>query len=235
MDNILIILTCTVNINPVKLWLFQTDPNERLKCYLKSIIQWLEKTNLTICVVENSGYTFPELSEYVEKYKHRFEIISYIESELSLEIRSKLGHRSKGGSEIYAINHAYHNSTFKNTTKFVIKITCRYFIEEFEQFLIDSKLSYKSKSGVGIFDTDHILVLRQHDNARCEIIGSHITTFTLIFDLIMHDSNNHYNQHIEAAYINRTNFFNEKNVLTCKQFNIEPTQMGGLNCLVTEL
>ena len=60
MDNILIILTSTVNINHYKHFLHQRDPVERLNCYLKSIKQWLEKTNLKICLVENSGYTFPE-------------------------------------------------------------------------------------------------------------------------------------------------------------------------------
>ena len=55
-ENVLIILTCTVNVNTFKSWIYQSNPNDRLKCYLKSIKQWLELTNLNICVVENSGY-----------------------------------------------------------------------------------------------------------------------------------------------------------------------------------
>ena len=74
MNDILIILTCTVNVNYYKHFLYQTNPNDRLECYLKSIKQWLENTNIKICVIENSGYTFPELNEYKEKYSDRFEI-----------------------------------------------------------------------------------------------------------------------------------------------------------------
>ena len=44
MSNVLIILTSTVNINPTKQFLYQTNPKERLDCYLKSVKQWLEKT-----------------------------------------------------------------------------------------------------------------------------------------------------------------------------------------------
>ena len=71
MDNILIILTCTVHINPGKIFLHQTDASQRLMCYLKSIIQWLEKTPFRICVVENSGYTFPELANYIATYEKK--------------------------------------------------------------------------------------------------------------------------------------------------------------------
>ena len=77
MDNVLIVLTSTVNINNYKSHLQQRDPGERLTCYIKSITQWLEQTKLKICLIENSGYKFPELNEYREKYSHRFEIITF--------------------------------------------------------------------------------------------------------------------------------------------------------------
>ena len=85
MDNLLIILTCTVNVNTNKAFLFQTNPDQRLECYLKSIKQWLDNSSFRICVVENSGYIFPELEEYLIKYNNRFEIISYDESTLMIQ------------------------------------------------------------------------------------------------------------------------------------------------------
>jgi hypothetical protein len=152
MDNILIILTATVNVDFNKFFLFQTNPEERLLYYNKSIKQWLEKTNLKICVVENSGYIFPELEEYKDRYGSRFEIISYKESDLPLERRVLMGINSKGGSEICAINYAYENSKFKNSVDFIIKVTCRYFIPELERFLETSNLSTKARGGIAIFN-----------------------------------------------------------------------------------
>jgi len=54
-----------------------TNPSDRLEFYLKSIKQWLDLTNFKICVIENSGYTFSELSEYTNKYNDRFEILRF--------------------------------------------------------------------------------------------------------------------------------------------------------------
>jgi len=229
MDNILIVLTATVNVDYSKFFLFQTNPHERLFYYHKSIKQWLENTNLKICVVENSGYTFPELDEYKEKYQDRFEIISFTESELPLEKRIFIGTNSKGGSEICAINYAYENSKFKNTIDFIIKVTCRYFIPDLEIFLKSSDLSIKIRGGIALFDNNIILGLRQEHPQRCEIIGSHVKAMNIIFDPKMYDINMSYNLHIESVYFNRLNLFNQSNVLVCPRFNIDPTPMGGIN------
>ena len=72
-----LILTCCVYINSNKAVLAQTNYQERIDTYLKSIHNWLEKTNLPIVVVENSGYTFPEINRNL--YKNRLEIISFQE------------------------------------------------------------------------------------------------------------------------------------------------------------
>ena len=53
-----ILLTTTVNVH--KVGLKQKNKEERIQTYLASIHQWL-LTDLPIIVVENSGYTFPEL------------------------------------------------------------------------------------------------------------------------------------------------------------------------------
>ena len=60
--NITIILTSTVYINTKKSHLYQTDPNERIQTYIKSVLQWINNTNFNIVLVENSGYLCPLLS-----------------------------------------------------------------------------------------------------------------------------------------------------------------------------
>jgi hypothetical protein len=229
MENILIILTATVNVDYNKFFLYQTDPEERLFYYLKSIKQWLENTDLRICVVENSGYLFPELEEYKEKYNHRFEIISFKEEEWPLEKRLILCTNSKGSSEICAINYAYEHSKFKDNIDFIIKITCRYFIPDLESFLSSNGISPRSREGVSIFDNNIILGLRQENPHRCELVGSHVKAMKLIFDEKMYDLNKTYNLHIESIYYNRLNLFKTENVLSCPRFSIEPTPMGGIS------
>ena len=86
LDNICIILTSTIYVNPKKNHLCNTDPNNRLEIYLKSIKQWLEKTNFKIVLVENSGYKYPELKKYAEIYKDRFEMILFKENEIEEEV-----------------------------------------------------------------------------------------------------------------------------------------------------
>ena len=53
-----IVLTTTVNVDKVST--IQKNKEERIQTYLASIRQWL-LTDLPIIVVENSGYTFPQL------------------------------------------------------------------------------------------------------------------------------------------------------------------------------
>jgi hypothetical protein len=126
-ENVLIILTCTVNVNHRNQFIYQANPNDRLECYLKSIKQWLELTNLKICVVENSGYAFSELAEYTNKYNDRFEILTMNELGLEDNLEHLIYNPSKGASEMYSIIYAFSNTKFKNTINFIIKVTGRYF------------------------------------------------------------------------------------------------------------
>ena len=76
-----ILLTATVNVQ-AKPIIYQRNKQERLNTYLKAIRQWLTKTNFKIVLVENSGYTFPELQQEKEIFKDRFEIIYFQESQV---------------------------------------------------------------------------------------------------------------------------------------------------------
>ena len=235
MSNVLIILTSTVFVNKAKHFLYQIVPTERINCYLKSVKQWLEKTNLKICLVENSNYTFPELNDYVEKYSDRFEIITFNELNLPNEYKYLEYNCSKGASEMFSIIYAYTNSKFKSSVNFIIKITARYFIDQFENFLEINNIINNTRN-VGIIDYESmILGLRQHDQQRCEIIGIHKIFFNMLFELNLSDENGYFYPHIESIYCNRLKLLNQNRIIVCPTFTIEPTQMGGISQINTEL
>jgi len=235
MDNILIILTSTVNVNYYKTYLFQTDPNERINTYLKSIKQWLENTNFRICLVENSGYTFPELDDCFNLYKDRFEIITFDENYLPPELQHLKYNNSKGAGEMYSIIHAFNTSKFKSTTDFIIKITGRYYIPDFEFFLLSNTIQNRL-AGVSIYDNDNSIIgLRQSNDLRCEILGIHKIFFNLLFELNLSDEMGIFNPHVEAVYRSRFLLLNQNKILVCPTFNIEPTQTGGNDSIATTL
>ena len=205
---ITIILTSTVHVNYNKCCLVQTDANTRIQTYLTSIQQWLSKTNFHIIVVENSGYTFPELDKEKMKYKDRFEVITLNESDEPIYLRN---HMSKGASEIYSIHHAYKKSTKIHSSNFIIKVTARYFIPDLETYLKQ-------------YDLNRYDCLTQQDRDRCEMVGCHYNFFYDIFNIYVFDIKG-YKGHIEDLWKLRTSKC--KNVLVCNPFTIEPTIRGG--------
>jgi hypothetical protein len=208
-----IILTTTVNCKSNVIHLFQKNPVERKNSYLKSVRQWLNKTNLNIVLVENSGYTFEELNLEKEKFKHRFEVITFNESEEATAKYLK-NIPSKGASEIYQINYAFYNSKLivETNTNFVIKITGRFFIPGLENYL--------KKNNLNSFQA-----LCQNNRQRCEMVGSHIHSFRYVFYTQLINKKGNYDGHVENIYRERIGRY--KNVIRCKVFNIEPTQRGG--------
>ena len=217
--NPIIILTSTVNINPIKWWLFQRDKNDRLQIYLKAIKQWLTKTNFKIVLVDNSGHNYDELILEKETYKDRFEVITFIESELE-ESKYLINNPHKGASEIFAINYGFYNSKIINSCDFIIKITARYFISGLEDYLKN-------------YDLNEYDCLTQHNRERCEMVGSHQKNFHYIFNTNTFDKNGHYICHIESLYEERTS--NYGRILTCDPFQIEPTQRGGIDAIFNDI
>lgn len=214
-NNVTIILTATITCKDSIVYLIQKDPFERLNSYLKSVKKWLYNTNFNIVLVENSGYTFEELSKEKELFKHRFEVISYIESEEeSANYLTNIP--SKGASEIYQINYAFYNSTLihnkKSNINFIIKVTGRFFIPELEAYISQ-------------YNLNEFQALSQHNRKRCEMVGSHVQSFRYIFHTQLINAKGEYDGHVENIYKERIN--NCKKKLRCKLFNIEPTQRGG--------
>lgn len=235
MDNVLIILTSTVHVNRYKSYIYQTDSKERVDTYVKSVKEWLEKTSFRICLVENSDYTYPELNEYSEKYKDRFEIITFDEFKLPPDLQHIVYNTSKGASEMLSIILAYNNAKFKDGINFIIKVTARYFIPELEPFLLEHNIKERTRH-IGILDDEpKIIGLRQSNENRCEVIGIHKRFFDILFELKMSDDNGYFYSHVETIYRNRLRLFNQEKILVCPLFKIEPTQMGGLDLIVEEI
>ena len=203
----IIILPSTVNVNNNIECLFQKNTNDRIQTYLRSVLQWLHKTNFKIILVENSGYNFDELNNEKELYKDRFEVITFKQNELESAQYLK-NNISKGASEIYAINYGYYYSKMIKSDEFIIKVTARFFINELEEYLNQ-------------FDLNNYDCLTQQDRDRCELLGCHPKNFEYIFDVNIPE------RHIENVWKNRTSRYN--NILICKTFIIEETQRGGMN------
>lgn len=216
-NKITIILTCTVNVNIGKSFLAQISPKERTIVYIKSILQWLNDTTFNIVVIENSGYKFEELYAETEKYKDRFEIITFNENthEKSQYLKNN---NSKGDSELFSINYAFNNSKLIHSSNFIIKVTGRYFIPTLEDYLLE-------------FNLNEYECLTQNNRDRCEMVGCHYTHFLNIFNTDIDDINKNdvgysYNGHVETLWKYRTSKY--KN-LHCNEFQIETTQRGGIN------
>lgn len=207
-----IILTTTVTVQD-KVYLFQTDKNERAQVYTKKIKQWLYQTNFKIVVVENTGYTFEELNEEKELFKHRFEVVSYVESELESAAFLK-GNPYKGASEVFAIEYAYKTSPLCFDSDFIIKITGRFFIPDLENYLKD-------------FDLSNYDVLTQNRTCRCEMLGCHKNHFDAVFSSNLIGENGEYSGNVEDVYQYRCNLYQNK--IHCPEFSIEGTQRGGIN------
>ena len=162
-----IVLTTTVNVH--KVGLKQKNKEERIKTYLASIHQWL-LTDLPIIVVENSGYTFPELKGT------RAEVITFksMDDVDFLHFMKFLKLNEKGLYELRAIRYACeHSKLLKKCTHFM-KVTGRYFIPSLESIL--KKLPYSTKA------------VRQHN--AYELLGCRKDYIDTIFDYIIVDKNN---------------------------------------------
>ena len=201
-----IILTTTVNVRDTIHWVYQKDPRSRIETYLSSILKWLYNTNFNIVLVENSGYNFNELDKEKQKFKDRFEMIVFDETKLD---EAKFIHNagSKGRHEIFAINYAFNNSKIISSSKFIIKISGRFYIPEFEKYLNN-------------YELNNYDCLVQNDRDRCEVVGSHRNNFAHIFNIYIDQD------HIENVWKERTSLYNK--ILICKIFQIDETQRGGL-------
>lgn len=209
-DKVCIILTCTVIVGDNIRAITQTDKDERKNTYVTSIKKWLENTQFKIIVVDNSGYSFPELDDYLIPYKNRFEILYYTEDKLPEPQKEVLmNDPSKGTHEIYAINYAYDNSNLIKDCEFIIKITGRYYIPNFIKYL---KYPFNN-------------FLKQYNMNRCEIVGCKKELFKYLFNTNLEYEGDEYSRdYIEIIYKRRAKKMGD--ILVLPVLRIDKTVSG---------
>jgi hypothetical protein len=206
-----ILLTTTVNVHQVP-FIHQKTKEERLETYLKSIHQWLA-TDLPIVVVENSGYTFPELKDT------RAEIITMNcdESQPFLNLKNAFGLKDKGIYEIHSINYACRHSYHIQNSTHVMKITGRYFIPCLEGIL---KTLPDTKA------------VRQRNPSQCEIVGCRKDYINTVFSYVLLNRDNKITEIVEEVYQYRISRLPH---IVLPIMPIEPTKRGGLDEIKTFL
>lgn len=207
-----ILLTTTVHVHDTN-HLHQIKKEDRLQTYLSSIYQWLT-TDLPIIVVENSGYTFPELKGT------RVEVITFDskeDKEFHHFLQSLVKLKGKGLYEIRSIRYACeHSRLLKQCTHFM-KVTGRYFIPSLQGIL--QTLPYSTKA------------VRQYNADQCEVVGCRKDYVETIFDyLVMKDHT--FTHHVEDAYEYRLSLIPHA-VLPIMP--ISPTQRGSYDEIKTFL
>ena len=108
---------------------------------------------------------------------------------------------------MYSIQYAYKQSYLAKKSLYVIKVTARFFIPEFELYL----------KSINVVNYDCIV---QHDVDRCEMIGVHVKYFKNVFNYKI------CTEHVEQYYKVITQHYKK---LKCKKFFIEDTKRGGVN------
>ena len=175
-----ILLTTTVNVHDTN-YLHQRNKEERIQTYLTSIQQWL-LTDLPIVVVENSGYTFPELKGT------RVEVITFNSMDdkpFHSFLKSLIQLKGKGLYEIHSIRYACEHSHILKSCTHVMKVTGRYFIPSLERIIQSLPSSTKA--------------VRQHNANQCEVVGCRKDYIDTIFDYLV-TKDHTLTDHVEYAY-----------------------------------
>jgi len=211
---ICILLTTTVNTHDIN-FNGQQNPKVRLNQYVSKINKWINNTNLNIVVVENSGYKFSELPNN----NHRFEKIIFDYSKIPLEDKLYLNNmKAKGQHEAYAIKYAYNNSKLLKAADYIIKISGRFFMPDFEKIILE-KL------------TEETLFIRQNKTHKCEITGCRKNLFNRLFNFPKN------NDHVEIAYRDAINHYkkplvhwatNSSEVLTLPVIKLDERTVRGI-------
>ena len=215
-DNMVLILTSTVNVDKNMGAVTQKRKKDRIQTYEKSVNSWINNSPFKIILVENSGYEFKNLPE-----NSRLEIITY--KPTGNEKKLLDNHRDKGSHELHAIKHAIDNSKIiqKISDGFIIKITGRYYIPNFDKILKDTI-------------TKSTEFITQNNRSQCEIFGCKLHHANTLFKFKIFDfMENHAHSLIDKLGTENT-------ITKLPPISIEPTIPGcGNSCgrpeFITEL
>ena len=119
-----LLLTSTVCPHQKMTHTVRRDPALRRDDYLKSLRQWAVASSLPFVVVENSAANLTALRREFTN----FEFVSFRDASIEPS-------RGKGDAEYRAIKYALKHSTLLGSCDRVVKITGRYFLENFDKVL----------------------------------------------------------------------------------------------------
>jgi hypothetical protein len=125
-NNLLIFLTACINPENMAFTAL-LDMDRRKKHYIDALNFYIEKTNLKILFVENSGVDLSYLFQKEIK-NERLEILTFNGN----DHQKSLG---KGVGEMVILEHAIAKSIFFKKSNFLFKITGRYKILNINQFI----------------------------------------------------------------------------------------------------
>jgi len=126
LKNLLLFLTACINPKGMAFTSLQ-DASLRQKHYVNSLKFYLDKTDVPILFVENSGSDISHLFQN-EIQKGRLEILTFQGNEYDKSL-------GKGYGEMLILKHAYLFSDFFNEASFIFKITGRYKILNIESYI----------------------------------------------------------------------------------------------------
>ena len=218
MSDTIIILTTTVNIFNVNK-IFQKSSSERLQTYISSINKWL-KTDFKIVVVDNSGYTFPEIN--ITKNLH---VISYYYDNIDVEEKDKfiLFSNEKGHHEMLAINYAFNHIPSQWNYQKIFKLTGRYFIPNFEQYVDNIP--------------DEAVYYIQKRDIMCELYGGKKEKVIDLFKLPTLKNKRQISEIIKKERIEEIlkNTNNKNIVYKFPELKVDPVIKGSRNTIMTKI
>jgi len=185
--------------------IFQKDTIERKNLYIKSLNNWLNKTNLNIVMVDNS---LQDNTDDIKKLQSsRFELLRF-------PMKGEDG-MQKGYLESKSVLEAVKHSKLINNATHIIKVTGRYFVPDLE----------KELNNISI-ETDYIY---QNKGRKCEIYGIKKDLINKILDPVLKQKKIYLERYL-SKYKKTLD-----NIHKLPKFKIENTIMGGRNEIRTFL
>jgi hypothetical protein len=181
---IIILLTGTINVSN-KHYTSLSNPTERKKQYMETILYYLSNFEFPVVYIENSGIDIS--NEMVEQINSkRLEIISFTGNNYSAEL-------GKGLGEMKCIEYAINHSKFISDNSFIFKITGRYKILNLKNIISQ----YLENTEVDIL-VDFTKYLKYSASAIFGFTRPFANNYLFRFNHLLNDSKNYFFEHALA-------------------------------------
>ena len=149
-------LILTACIKPINMpFLERTSEIDRLDDYKKTFTRWCKNKFVErIIFIENSGYDLSFFQETSKKFPNK--TIEIISSNLNNTFEKGLG---KGYGEFLCLKEVFENSKIANNTDYYLKVTGRYYIENFDKIFQEFK---KMKSDIYVCIKNNLTYADSH-------------------------------------------------------------------------